>query len=130
MNRIAIFVAQLLVLLIILSLIFSNPFIISLDINDYKYSFSSNVFAGTLIIILFLFFLFFYLFFKSKFSISKYFIKNKYKKIEKGYFYFVEAMIALANKDNRNATILYKKSDVFCHRRYGEVTKRTKTVND
>ncbi len=113
MNRIAIFVAQLLVLLIILSLIFSNPFIISLDINDYKYSFSSNVFAGTLIIILFLFFLFFYLFFKSKFSISKYFIKNKYKKIEKGYFYFVEAMIALANKDNRNATILYKKMNSY-----------------
>ena len=109
MYRLIFFLIQFITLLFLLTLIFSNPFIISFDINDYKYSFSSNIFAGVLISILIIFYLIIYLFFKSRFSINKYILKNKYKKIEKGYFYFVEAMIAVANKDNKNAIKSHKK---------------------
>ena len=109
MYRLIFFLIQFITLLFLLTLIFSNPFIISFDINDYKYSFSSNIFAGVLISILIIFYLIIYLFFKSRFSINKYILKNKYKKIEKGYFYFVEAMIAVANKDNQNAIKSHKK---------------------
>ncbi len=113
MYRIIIFFIQLLILLAILSLIFSNPFIISFDINNLKYSFSSNIFIGTIISFIFLFYLLIYIFFKSKFSFNKYLLKNKYNRLEKGYHYFVEAMIAIANKDNRNAIKFHKKMNSF-----------------
>ena len=109
MYRLSIFFIQLIFLLFILTFIFSSPFIISLDIGNFKYSFSSNIFAGILFTFLFFFYLFIYLYFKSKFSIRRYVLKNKYKKIEKGYFYFVEAMIAIANKDNKSASNSHKK---------------------
>ena len=109
MYRLIIFLIQFIIILFLITLIFSNPFIVSFDINNYKYSFSSNIFAGVLISFLIIFYLIIYFFFKSRFSINKYILKNKYKKIEKGYFYFVEAMIAVANKDNQNAIKSHKK---------------------
>ena len=109
MYRLIFFLIQFIIILFLITLIFSNPFIISFDINNYKYSFSSNIFAGVLISFLIIFYLIIYFFFKSRFSINKYILKNKYKKIEKGYFYFVEAMIAVANKDNQNAIKSHKK---------------------
>ena len=109
MYRLIIFLIQFIIILFLITLIFSNPFIVSFDINNYKYSFSSNIFAGVLISFLIIFYLLIYFFFKSRFSINKYILKNKYKKIEKGYFYFVEAMIAVANKDNQNAIKSHKK---------------------
>ena len=109
MYRLLIFVIQLILLLTILTFIFSNPFIISLDIGNYKYSFVSNIFAGVFLVFLFLFYLLIYVFFRSRFSVKKYFLYNKYKKLERGYFHFVEAMIAIANKDNRNAIKSHKK---------------------
>jgi len=51
----------------------------------------------------------FYLFFRSRLSLGKYFLKNKYNKIEKGYLHFVDAMIAVANKDNKTALKSHKK---------------------
>ena len=51
----------------------------------------------------------FYLFFRSRLLLSKYLLKNKYKKIKKGYLYFVDAMIAIANKDNKTAIKSHKK---------------------
>ncbi len=54
-----------------------------------------------------------YLFFKSRLSVSNYFLKNKYKKMEKGYFYFIEAMLAIANKDNKNAIKAHKKMSAY-----------------
>ena len=45
MYRFSIFVLQLLLLIIALTFIFTNPFIVSLDIGNLKYSFSSNLFA-------------------------------------------------------------------------------------
>ncbi len=113
MYKIIIFSVQLLILLTLLTFIFTNPFIISLDIGNFKYSFSSNIFAGLTIILLLIIYLFLYLYFKSRLSINNFFLKNKYKKLEQGYFYFVEAMIAIANKDNRNAIKSYKKMNSY-----------------
>ena len=109
MYRFVLFSIQLIFLLIIISFVFTNPFVISLDISNLKYSFSSNFFAIVLILILLSFYLIFYFLFKTRLSLSHYFLKNKYKKLEKGYFYFVEAMIAISNKDNKNAVKSHKK---------------------
>ncbi len=40
-------------------------------------------------------------------------MKNKNTKLKKGYSYFVEAMIAIANKDNKNAVKYHKKMNSF-----------------
>ena len=109
MNRLSIFVLQFLILIIALTFIFTNPFIISLDIGNLKYSFSSNLLSVVFISFIFLLYLAFYLFFRSRLSLGKYFLKNKYNKIEKGYLHFVDAMIAIANKDNKTALKSHKK---------------------
>ncbi len=109
MYRFSIFILQFLLLIIALTFIFTNPFIVSLDIGNLKYSFSSNLFTVVFISFIFLLYLVLYLYFRSRHSISKYFLKNKYNKIEKGYLYFVDAMIAVANKDNKTALKSHKK---------------------
>ena len=109
MYRLSIFVLQFLLLIIALTFIFTNPFIVSLDIGNFKYSFSSNLFAVVFVSFIFLLYLVFYLFFRSRLSLGKYFLKNKYNKIEKGYLHFVDAMIAVANKDNKTALKSHKK---------------------
>ena len=109
MFRLLYFVINLVLLLIIISFIFSNPFIISLDIGNFKYSFSSIIFSIVALLILITFYFFTYIFFKSRFSINNFFIKNKYKRLEKGHLHFVDAMIAISNKDNRNAIKFHKK---------------------
>jgi len=109
MYRLSIFVLQLVILIIALTFIFTNPFIISLDIGNLKYSFSSNLLSVVFISFIFLLYLVFYLFFRSRLSLGKYFLKNKYNKIEKGYLHFVDAMIAVANKDNKTALKSHKK---------------------
>ena len=113
MYRIIIFTIQLLILLTILTFIFSNPFIISLDINNLKYTFSSNILFGILIFLLFLIYISNYFIFKSRLSLKKYFINNKYKRIEKGYQHFVDGMISIANKDYTNASKSYKKMKIY-----------------
>ena len=109
MYRFIIFTIQLLLLLIIVTFIFTNPFKISLDIGNLKYSFSSNFFAILIIIFTSFLYLSFYIIFKSRLSINNYLIKNKFKKLEKGYQYFVDAMIAISNKDNSKAIKAHKK---------------------
>ncbi len=109
MIRFIFFFLQLVFLIAIVGFITSNPFIISLDIKNLKYSFSSNFFAIVFITTLLILYITTYLFFRSRFSIYKFLLKNKYNKIEKGYFHFVDAMIAIANKDNRKATKSHKK---------------------
>ncbi len=113
MYRFSIFVLQLLVLIIVLTFIFTNPFVISLDIGNLKYSFSSNLFATIFISFIFLLYLLLYLFFRSRLSFGKYLLRSKYKKIEKGYLYFVDAMIAIANKDNKTALRSHKKMNSY-----------------
>ena len=113
MYRFTLFVLQLLLLIILLTFIFTNPFTISLDIGNLKYTFSSNLFSVLLISFIFLLYLVFYLLFRSRLSFSKYLLKSKYKKIEKGYLHFVDAMIAIANKDNKTAIKSHKKMNIF-----------------
>ena len=113
MLRLIIFFLQLFFLLTIVSLIFSNPFFISFDINDLKYTFSSNIFIGVSLVIFLIVFILSYLFFKTRFSIKNYILKNRYKKLERGYLHFVEAMIAIANKDNKNASKSHRKMNSF-----------------
>ena len=109
MYRLSIFVLQFLLLIVALTFIFTNPFVVSLDIGNLKYSFSSNLLSVVFISFIFLLYLVFYLFFRSRLSLGKYFLKNKYNKIEKGYLHFVDAMIAVANKDNKTALKSHKK---------------------
>ncbi len=109
MYRFSIFVLQLLLLIIALTFIFTNPFILSLDIGNLKYTFSSNLFTVVFITFIFLLYLVLYLFFRSRLSLGQYLLKNKYNKIEKGYLHFVDAMIAVANKDNKTALKSHKK---------------------
>ena len=109
MYRLSVFLFQFLILIIALTFIFTNPFIISLDIGNLKYSFSSNLLSVVFISFIFLLYLVLYLFFRSRLSLGKYFLKNKYNKIEKGYLHFVDAMIAVANKDNKTALKSHKK---------------------
>ena len=113
MYRFIIFTIQIILLVIILTFLFSNPFIISLDIGNLKYSFTSNIFAILTLLFLLFFYVLVYLYFKSRFSVKKYLLNNKFKKLEKGYHYFVEAMIAVANKDNRSAIKFHKKMNVY-----------------
>ncbi len=109
MYRLSVFVLQLLLLVIALTFIFTNPFIVSLDIGNLKYSFSSNLLAIVFISFIFLLYFVFYLFFRSRLALGKYLLTNKYNKIEKGYLHFVDAMIAVANKDNKTALKSHKK---------------------
>ena len=113
MYRLIFFTAQLVLLIAILTLIFSNPFKVSLDIGDFKYSFSSSFFVAVATIILLFIYLSLLLYFKSKVSFNNYLIKSKYKKLDKGYNHFVEAMIAIANKDNRTAIKSHKKMNSY-----------------
>lgn len=113
MLRLILFTIQIILLLAVVSLIFSNPFLISFDIRDLKYTFSSNIFIGTSLTALIFIFILFYFFFKTRFSIKNYILKNQYKKLEKGYHHFVEAMIAIANKDHKNAIRSHKRMNLF-----------------
>ena len=103
------FVIQILIILVLVVFLTSNKFLISFDIGEYKYSFSSNMFVGLIILFFSFSYLIFYLFFKTRFNFQKYLQTQKLKKIEKGYSYFVQAMIAIANKDNKTAIISNKK---------------------
>ena len=98
------FLIQFLILLSIVFFLVANSFIISFDIGDYKYSFSSNIFFGSIITLLFVLYILQYLYFKTRLNLHRYIISNKYKKLEKGYSSFVDAMISIANKDNKIAS--------------------------
>ena len=113
MLRLAFLIIQFLLILTLVILLVSNTFIISFDIGDYKYSFSSNIFFGSLLGLLFILYIFQYLYFKAKFSFHKYILINKFKKLEKGYSFFVDAMIAIANKDNKKAISSNKKMLIY-----------------
>ena len=109
MQRLGFFIIQFLLILSLVAFLVSNSFIISFDIKDYKYSFSSNFFFGSLLGLLFILNIIQYLYFKAKFSVHKYILVSKSKKLEKGYSFFVDAMIAIANKDNKKAISYNKK---------------------
>jgi len=96
---------QLILLFSITIFLISNSFNVSFDIGDLSYSFSSNLLFIFLTIIILVIFFLNYAYFKTKFIFRKYSLSKKISKTQKGYDYFVDAMISLLNKDNKNAII-------------------------
>ncbi len=100
---------QLILLLSVTFFLVSNSFNISFDIGDFAYNFSSNLLFSFLIILIVIVVLLNYVFFKTKFVFQKYSYVKKLNKTKRGYDYFVEAMIALLNNDNKSASISARK---------------------
>jgi len=100
---------QFFVLIFLVAYFSTNSFLVTFEIKDLLYTFSSNLllFFAVLIILFTFILLFFY--FKSRYKLQKYFLIKDKKNLQKGYGYFAEAMISLANKDKRNAVIASKK---------------------
>ena len=72
MIRFIIFFIQFILLLIILSLVISNPFVVSFDIFDLKYSLSSNLFVGTFLSLIVVLYFLIFIYFKSRVSLNKF----------------------------------------------------------
>ena len=87
----------------------TNSFLVTFEIKDLLYTFSSNLLLFFAILIILLTFIILFLYFKSRYKLQKYFLLKDKKNLQKGYGYFVEAMISLANKDKQNAVIASKK---------------------
>ena len=100
---------QLIVLLSITFFLISNSFNVSFDIEDLSYSFSSNLLVVFLISIISIIIFLNFIYFKTKFTFQKYSYVKKFSKVQKGYDFFVEEMIALLNKDNKSASISARK---------------------
>ena len=103
MIRLVIFLIQISIIIGIVSIVISNTFVVSFDIGEYQYSFSSNLFFSLIAFLLVILYIIQYIFFKTRFSFQRYLFVQKYKRLQKGYNYFVDAMIAIANKDNKLA---------------------------
>ena len=103
MVKLIIFLLQLFVLLFLVTYLFSNSFDIIFEIKEFQYNFSSNLLLFFIIVILLITFILQLIYFKSRYHFQKYFLSKKVKNLEKGYNYFVQSMIALANKDNKAA---------------------------
>ena len=94
---------QLILLLSITFFLVSNSFYISFDIGDLSYNFNSNLLLIAFVVLILIVFLIKFIYFKTKFVFQKYSYVKKLTRTQKGYDFFVEAMIALLNKDNRSA---------------------------
>ena len=104
MLRFLIISLQLILLLSITFLLISNSFNISFDIGDFSYNFNSNILVIVFAILILIVVLFNFIYFKTKFIFQKYSYVKRLTRIQKGYDFFVESMIALHNKDNKSAT--------------------------
>ena len=100
---------QLFILIFLTTYFISNSFIVTFDINELQYTFSSNLLLFLIILIILAAFIIQFFYFKSRYNLQKYFLLKNNKKLKKGYSYFVEAMIDLANKDKKNAVIANNK---------------------
>ncbi len=104
---------QLFVLIFLTTYLITNSFTVTFDISELQYDFSSNLLLFFIILIILSIFIFQLFYFKSRYNLQKYFLLKNNKKLKKGYAYFVEAMIALANKDKKNAVIATNKMKKF-----------------
>ena len=100
---------QLFILIFLATYFITNSFIVTFDINELQYTFSSNLLLFFIFTIILSFFIIQYFYFKTRYNLQKYFLLKNNKKLKKGYSYFVEAMIALASKDKKNAVIANNK---------------------
>ena len=94
---------QLILLLSITFFLISSSFYISFDIGDLSYNFNSNLLVIAFVVLILIVVLINFIYFKTKFVFQKYSHVKKLTRTQKGYDFFVEAMIALLNKDNRSA---------------------------
>ena len=113
MFRFVLISIQLIILLSVTFFLVSNSFNISFDIGDLSYNFNSNLLVGLFIIFILIIVLINFIYFKTKFVFQKYSYLKKLKKTQKGYDYFVEAMIALLNNDNKSASNSARKMKGF-----------------
>jgi HemY protein len=100
---------QLILLLLISFFLVLNSFNVSFDIGDLSYNFNSNFLIIFFVFVFLIIILFNFAYFKTKFIFQKYSFVKKMSKTQKGYDLFVEAMIALLNKDNKSATTAARK---------------------
>lgn len=94
---------QIIIVLIIGSILLNHPFIISFEFKKYIFSFSSISFFIILLSLFLFIFLFQSSYFKLKLSLSKNKLNKKALRNQKGYDSFLRGMIALANKDYKEA---------------------------
>jgi len=113
LRKLIFFVLQILIIFGVVSFVVSNQFIVSFDIGEYQYSFSSNLLFVTIGLLLIILYLLQYIFFKTRFTFQKYLFLNKQKRLQKGYNYFADAMIAIANKDHKLAISSNNKMDHY-----------------
>ena len=100
---------QFFVLIFLVAYFSTNSFLVTFEINDLLYTFSSNLLLFFAVLIILFTFLVLFFYFKSRYKFQKYFLLKDKKNLQKGYGYFAEAMISLANKDKKNAVIAGKK---------------------
>ena len=79
----------------------SNSFLVTFEINELIYTFSSNLLLFFLVSIILICFILLFFYFKSRYKLQKYFLLKDKKNLQKGYGYFADAMISLANKDKK-----------------------------
>lgn len=96
-------ILQISLVILVVSFLINNSFIISLEIKDLTYSINSSYLSIVIFFILLIIFFLQSFYFKTKFLVSKFKILSTIKQKEKGYNSFVNGMIALANKDYKKA---------------------------
>ena len=109
MVKFLILLFQLFILIFLAAYFTTNSFTVIFDINELQYIFSSNLLLFFIVLVILSAFILQFFYFKSRYNLQKYFLLKNNKKLKKGYGYFVEAMIALANKDKKNALIANNK---------------------
>ena len=103
MNKFFIILIQIIFILLITLLVINNSFIVSIEIKDYIYSVSSSYLFIFFILLFFIIFFTQSFYFKARFLLNSYKLKQRLKNKEYGYDSFVSGMIALANKDYKLA---------------------------
>ena len=119
MVRLIFFLIQIFFLLFLVTYISTNSFNIIFEIKELQYIFSSNLLLFFITFFVIFIFVIQLIYFKSRYRFQKYLLINKNKKLEKGYNYFVKAMIALANKDKKNAILANYKMKKFLNNDQG-----------
>ena len=94
---------QIIIVLIIGSLLLNSPFIVSFEFAKYIFSFSSVYFFIIFLLLILFIFLFQAFYFKLRLRISRYKLNKIALRNKRGYDSFLRGMIALANKDYKNA---------------------------
>ncbi len=104
---------QLIIILFLVLLIVNNSFIVSFEINDLIYSFTSPYFLGFLLFLIVIIFLIQSMYFKINNKFNRYKTKKLLEKQKKGYDYFTRGMVAIANKDYKKASSISLKLNKF-----------------